>query len=114
MARNEQGIETVRLEPDSTGATLTVRDGAGEHQVACGYGEWRVGTTTLEGGEPRAVAASGAWRSSDTYHADIYFNETPFRLSVICTFTGDRLTYQAHQNVAFGPTERAHIVGQCG
>jgi CubicO group peptidase (beta-lactamase class C family) len=109
---NEQGIETLSFDFGAESSVVTARDRHGEHRIACGGGAWMGGTTTLGSGEPRRIAASGAWLAADTYVVKLCYSETPFCYTFTCRFTGDRLAVDSRVNVAFGPVEQPQLVGR--
>lgn len=111
FAKNAQKIKSFRLDSTGDGISITISDANGEHRVICGAGAWREDVTTLESGSASAVAASGAWTGNQTYTAQIYFNETPFRLTLDCHFDGDRLDLDAQMNVGFEATARPRLSG---
>ena len=111
FAKNAQKMKSFRLDSTGDGISITIGDANGEHRVICGAGEWRAGSTTLESGRASAVAASGAWTGDQTYTAQIYFNETPFRLTLDCHYDGDRLDLDAQMNVGFAATARPRLSG---
>ncbi|MEO7911284.1 MAG: serine hydrolase, partial [Roseiflexaceae bacterium] len=76
--KNDQDVDAITLNFNKSGATLTIQDSNGTHQVVVGHSAWREGTTTLFRGKEYATAASGAWTSDDTYVIQLCFNETPF------------------------------------
>jgi CubicO group peptidase (beta-lactamase class C family) len=109
---NQQGIEKISFgllaEPNS----ITAHDSHGEHQIMCGGGAWLSGTTRLSSGEPQRIAASSAWLADDVYAVKLCYSETPFCYTFTCRFAEERLTMDAHVNVAFGSTELPQLVGQ--
>jgi hypothetical protein len=110
---NELKVERVSFDFRDDGCLLTTRDDKGQHQVACGSGVWKRGTTTLlSGQEPQPVAANGVWTSDDTYVMTLCFTEAPFRLTMTCHFADDRLTLDSTLNVGFGPTTRPQLIGR--
>ncbi len=109
---NDQKLEAVSLDFTPDGSVLTVRDGHGEHRITCGNGVWATGTTALDNGIARRVAASGAWTAEDTFTAKLCFYETPFCPTIACRFVGNRLRFVFTANVGFGPTERPQLEGR--
>jgi len=109
--KNEQDVDTITLEIDNGGSTLTVQDSKGTHQVRAAVGSWLQGATTLIDGRSYAVAASGAWTSDDTYVIRLCFNETPFCPKLTFRFSADQLATDWKDNVSFGPTEHPQLVG---
>jgi len=109
---NGQKVETARWDFGQNGATVTVRDGAGEHQIEAGTEEWRHGTTTLREGSAQPVAARGAWVAEDTYVLTAYFTETPYALILTAHFSEGRVRLDLRQNVSFGPTDQPPLEGR--
>jgi len=109
---NEEQIAAIACDVGREADLLTLEDDRGPHQVECGHGSWRKGSTTLERPEPRHVAASGAWTDEHTYTMKLYFYETPFAQTIVCRFDGDRVVLERSMNVSFGPTERPRLEGR--
>jgi len=109
---NEQGIESIAFDFDGQGCLCTVRDQAGEHHIRCGQGVWVTGTTAVETGNLRPVAASYAWTADDTLALKLCFYETPFVPVITCGFTDEGAIYKFLPNVAFGPKERPQLEGR--
>jgi CubicO group peptidase (beta-lactamase class C family) len=93
------GIKSMAFGLQADACTLAVRDRAGLHQVTCGLGAWREGTTTLDiaatrtlprGAIERPVAASAAWVDEHTLALKLCFYETPFHPTLTCRFEGER------------------------
>ena len=108
----ESGTVSAVWEFADAGATLTLRDKDGEHQIEAGADGWRPGTTTYTRPLYPSVAGRGVWTDPDTYTLTLCFNETPFVLTLIARFTDDRVTLNVRQNASFGPTERPPLEGQ--
>lgn len=111
---NSQEIEAVTFSFGSKETVLVVRDQHGEHQIACGNGKWLAGVTNLGTGNPKRVAASGAWTDEDKYEAILRFYETPFATTFNFRFLRDELFLDSKMNVSFGPTVREQLVGKTG
>ncbi len=110
---NPQKVKAVRLDFGPDAAVLAVRDGQGEHRLTCGYGEWVWGETTLDAwdGQPRKVAAAGAWTDANTFTVRPCFYETAFTPTITCKFADHTLSYRFRANAAFGPRTRPELVG---
>jgi CubicO group peptidase (beta-lactamase class C family) len=118
---NENGLETLTLEQDGDGViSLRLRNGHGDQRIACGFGRWTNGEIVFEkdltrplgathGRQP--VAASGAWLSPDVYMAQVYFIETPYRLTLKLQFKDDRLYLDMAYNVSFDK-KAWHLIGR--
>lgn len=70
-----------------------------------------MGVTNLETGNPKRVAASGAWVDENNFVAVLRFYETPFALTLNFRFLGDQLWLDSRMNVAFGAAERPQLIG---
>jgi CubicO group peptidase (beta-lactamase class C family) len=117
---NEKGLQSLSLNQDAKGLFLKLHNAHGAQRIDCGFGQWSKGELTFEkaltqplGGANgrQAVAASGAWTASDVYVANVYFYETPYRLTMTFRFKDDRLTLDLEYNVAFGP-KKWQLVGR--
>lgn len=109
---NEKGLQSLSLNQDDKGVFLKLRNVHGEQRIDCGFDRWATGEITFEkaltlpvGGTNgrQVIAASGAWAAPDLYLANIYFYETPFRLTLSLRFKDERLFLDLEHNVAFGP-----------
>ena len=89
----------------------------GTHTLAYGHSNWVEGSSPLLAGStadprfPRKVAASGAWLTPDTFRLVLCQLETPFIVTLDCTFAADQVTLLPRFNVSFGPTELPPLVG---
>lgn len=112
----DHSVETIALHLDAEGCRFVIHDDRGEHEIVGGYGEWRVGSTTLVPTGRTPVAASGAWSDDETYVLRVCAYETPFIRTFTCRFEGEELTVTSTDNVGFGPTEfppiRARLSGR--
>jgi CubicO group peptidase (beta-lactamase class C family) len=97
---NEDRIESVELDFGVDGDVLVLRDDRGEQRLGLGRGAWTRGTLAL-GGPPAPVAASGAWADERTYAVQMWWPETPWRVSWSCRFDGDRVRIEREVNVSF-------------
>jgi CubicO group peptidase (beta-lactamase class C family) len=109
---NEKGLQALSLNRDGAGVYLKLRNSHGEQRIDCGYGQWSKGELTFEkaltlpvgaANGRQAIAASGAWAADGLYVAQIYFCETPYRLTLSLRFKDGRLYLDLEYNVAFGP-----------
>ena len=98
--------------PD-TPAALRLGGVVGQHQITCGTGEWRQGTTELfNHGEKQPVFASAVWTADDTLLITIRLVHTPFYFTYICRFSAEQVEIKMSQNVGFGPTEAPVLIGR--
>jgi CubicO group peptidase (beta-lactamase class C family) len=86
----------------------------GKNSLVCGYGAWVDGSALLGAPVPQRVAASGSWKTEDTFELTLCQYETPFIAAITCRFEGDKLFYNFKANVGFGPAERPQLVGKMG
>jgi hypothetical protein len=111
---NAEKIESLTLERGPSGTTAMITRVAGvDQRLDVPAGRWATALLpaplpTLE----QRVATSGAWNSSDTFAATIAYYETPFKLNVRLTFTGDTVTYEREMHVAFGDRKQPVLVGR--
>ncbi len=106
-----QLLRSMSLTFDAGGGTLMIEDERGPQEITFGLGEWRFGTTRLDGDRQRRVAASGAWATEDTFAVKLCLYETPFCPTILCRFDDGQVVYQFKPNVGFGPLERPELVG---
>jgi CubicO group peptidase (beta-lactamase class C family) len=117
--KNEQGIETVRIEFGAGNPILTFKDHEGTHPITLGLGRWQRGTTTFRkrishmwDADEQGMAACGAWTDADTFTAKLCFDETPFIITARLKFEGDKLLLNMDHNQRWGEKHRPQIVGQ--
>jgi len=99
-----------QADPHSTGITGGLRR-RGTHTLTFGYGQWVEGFDTASLPAPTRIAASGVWTSADSFALTVCACEAPFTATLTTRFAGSEMTWDSKVNVAFGPTERAPIVG---
>lgn len=75
--RGPQGLEVTVVEPENR---LTFPVGAAD---------WVTAEPRDAHGEPVPVAASGGWTDEDTLRVELIFLESPHRLDITCTLSGD-------------------------
>jgi CubicO group peptidase (beta-lactamase class C family) len=109
--KSDQDVDAITLDLEAQPGTLIIQDGNGTHRIGVGSGVWQKGATTLYDRAPLPVAASGAWTGDDTYVVRLCFTNTPFMPTLTLRFSGEQLTAEWKDNVAFGPTEHPPIVG---
>jgi hypothetical protein len=110
--RNKQQIKAISVSFVPDDCALSITDRFGEHRIACGCGDWRMGETALDSGAAHPVAASGAWSAADTFTIQLVFYTTPFTPHITCRFDGDRLHYQFTANAAFERRARPWLTGR--
>ena len=99
--KNPLGIESVALEPSSSGARatqLTTVVGGKRDRVDLPLGEWVKGEVE-SGPMAGVVALSGAWTAPDTFTVEVARYRTPIVLRHRLTFTGDDVTLELQANV---------------
>jgi CubicO group peptidase (beta-lactamase class C family) len=104
---NDKNLNAITLSsygPDMV--TVMIRQNGADQRFSTHVGQWRKGRLALDAEPERAMAASGAWISDDTYQARICFYETPFIATLTLKFTDEKLVRDFEQNVGFGPTKQ--------
>jgi len=115
FAANDQKLESVQLYFDAKQTQLTIRDDHGNYNITLGHGCWLDGSTAFESAiGPRPVSASAAWTDEQTFVARLYYTQTPFSPTMTFRLAGDKLSYQYHVNLVFGPgkTDRDVLIGE--
>jgi len=121
FAENEKGLQSISLHPGEKSVLLKLRNGHGEQQIDCGYGQWKKGEIIFEKelirpvGEAngkQTIAATGAWTAPDQYTSRIYFTETPFCLTMTMRFKEDQLELDLKYNLTFGSKKEYQIIGR--
>jgi len=112
LDQNELGLETVAFTFGDGPATITMRDGSGEHPVAAGSGVWDTGTTSLRGKGDEPVAAAGAWMADDTFEVRACFTESETCLIYRARFAAAALQLELVPNVSWGPADVIAITGR--
>ena len=110
---NEKGLQSLTLKQEGNGGVcLTLRNVHGEQRIDCGFCQWSKGEIIFEKvliqplgatNGKQVVAASGAWTAPDLYTVQVYFYETPYRLTMAFRFKDGRLCLDLEYNVSFGP-----------
>ena len=104
-------VTTMVFDFGADGCVLSVSDYRGEHQIACGNGEWRASITTMYLGEPQPIVASATWTDEHTFVIEVCFYHTPFYTTITNRFNGDTLVSEYCMNVGFGSTELPPLEG---
>jgi CubicO group peptidase (beta-lactamase class C family) len=108
FADNAQKLESLTLEP---GALVMQVDGRPQ-RIEVGQSEWRRGRLHVPTLGERAVAATGAWTTDDTFVAKLCLYETPFVWTVTLRFADGQVTFERQSNVGFGATKDPPLVGR--
>lgn len=102
---NALKIETITFNFSESECIFSVTTAEGSESVRCGFQQWTRGHTALFDNMwitgAKAVAASGAWATDDSYSVIFRLYETPFYHSLMCHFLGDELILEAKVNVSF-------------
>ena len=117
---NDRGIQAIALDFNAESPALLVRTARGETRTPIGIGAWTKSRDGFANGLDQflsvpahpLLAASGAWTADDVFTVKIVAYETPFYSTLAFRFDGDRLLFDAEQNVAFGPTKLPSLAGQ--
>jgi CubicO group peptidase (beta-lactamase class C family) len=102
--RNALNIETMTLDFTESGCTVRVITPAGEETIACGYGTWLLGETSLFSQpllfDRTPTAASGAWTADSIFTMVVRLYETPFFHTFVYHFVGDEMMVEIQVNVS--------------
>lgn len=120
MDRNEDEVQSVRLDFDGESCRFALRDDRGTHVINNGLGERIDGDTGMTGNklhheyqlDAMRVVAGGEWRDERTFVMTWIFVESAFRDTVVCRFEGDNITYERSVNVNSGPLARPMLRGR--
>jgi hypothetical protein len=106
-------VDTITTTFDKTGGRIVVRTPGGQdYPILAPTGRWNRGNSFPMNGKAAKAAASGAWTAEDTYRLQICYYESPHCVTADMRFSGDELTVDSEQNVAFGPTKLPTMVGK--
>ena len=119
LAPNDRGLRAVSLDLASRAPALVVRTDGGDVRTPLGIGSWVRGTGGFAAGIEKqpsapahpAIAASGAWTADSVFTVKLLAPETPFYTTLTMRFSGDGLVLDTQQNVGFGRTKWAPLVG---
>jgi hypothetical protein len=116
LQENTDHVAALRFDFADDGSTILFRNAASDQSVSVGFGSWRRGEMILPWGRPGQiapvkVAASGAWTDDQTYVAELWLYETPFRRTLVCHFDGNRIIVEQQANVGFGQAEPPRLEG---
>lgn len=112
IAENPLHIKDVSLTFGKDGCIFKLKDDQGDHQVLCGMGRWREGTTTLPvapltltstavpGGPVRKVAGSGGWQDPNTFVMIWRFIETAHYDTVTCRFGSEGIQVEFQSSLS--------------
>ncbi|HWA97191.1 MAG TPA: serine hydrolase, partial [Pirellulales bacterium] len=114
FAANEHTLQSITLEPDTSGSTVTLvaRIGEKDQRIACDRGAWRKGSFAWLGLPEQPVAASGAWTEANVFTARLCFYETPFTVTVALKLAGDELQCSTKSNVGFGANTELRLTAK--
>jgi hypothetical protein len=111
FAPNDLKLQTLSLTFHGDRCTMALQSETGLQMREYGNDNWIKGEGRLEGALSTRTAGYGAWTADDTYKGMSCFYETPFTQTTTCVFSADQVTLTVRQNVGFGPTEHAPLVG---
>ena len=104
IAENKLGIQSVAFEFFKGSARMMLKHGSRNHSIACGIGDWILGSAVVPDAPPRIIAggapepgtkapiaAAGAWADENTFVMHWRYYETPHHDTVTCRFDGDKV-----------------------
>jgi len=113
LAPNKLRLKSVMFDLAPQGCTYQMSVGRSTNRVVCGIGAWGAESAFRMGPRPSMpVVASGAWTAEDTFMVRLCYVETPFIPTFTFRFSEGGVILTFVENVSFGPTEHAPIVGQ--
>lgn len=104
---NDQGVEWLSFDFRSDACVFRMRDANGEHSISAGFAKYLEQDTSMTGNRlhheyrppEQRVVAGARWIAQDTLELTWLFVETAFRDTLICKFSGDRVTVDRSVNV---------------
>jgi CubicO group peptidase (beta-lactamase class C family) len=120
IAKNDVGIEAVKLDFSSELPALVVRTADGEKRTPLGLGAWAKSRGGFSDGIEQflsvpaqpLVGASGAWTADNVFTVKLIAYETPFYSTLTFKFDGDQLQLDDEYNVSFGQRKLPTMMGQ--
>jgi CubicO group peptidase (beta-lactamase class C family) len=107
---NTLRIAAMALDFAADGCTIKITTAAGEERIACGYGAWQYGETSLFAlpfatADAWKIATSGAWTSDEIFTMIVRLYETPFFHTFVFYFMGNELMLETRVNATFESLE---------
>ncbi len=99
---NLYGIESMSLEFGKEVSTVIVKSRMGDRSFKCGYYCWEKTSMLFMSNTPEPVAASGAWKTPETYRVKLCAYETPYIQQLDFQFKQNELLFNLKYNVSFG------------
>ncbi|MFD0693120.1 serine hydrolase domain-containing protein [Paenibacillus sp. GCM10027628] len=109
---NEERLRACSFDFNDAVITLHIENDRGKHAVYFGRNEWSEGTYTLHMREANPGFGSATWRDTNTLVLTLRYVETPFCLTVTCTFLEGTIQLQIKQNVSFGGGDPNILTGK--
>lgn len=116
---NDQSVKSVSFDFTDGACIYRMSDEEGEHQITAGLAEYLEQHTSMTGHrlhheyrpKRQAVVAGARWLSPDKLEMTWQFVETAFRDTVLCTFTGDKVTIDRSVNLNSKETRLPLLTG---
>lgn len=120
IAKNEDAVDSVRLEFTRDRCLFSLTDDRGKHRIEVGLREWIEGETTMTGNklhhqyqpDKMRVIAGARWIDDRTFQMTWLFIQSVFRDTVTCRFDDDKMTLDRRVNVNSAETFRPTLSGQ--
>jgi CubicO group peptidase (beta-lactamase class C family) len=113
LQNNSLKLDRVTFHFGKDACLLTFTSEGTPYPIPCGLEAWKRGETGLpgtpprliSGGAPKAgtpfkVAASGTWKSEDTFEVTLRYYETPHRDTLTCRFEGNQVSISFMNSLA--------------
>lgn len=107
VAKNRLELDALQFTFDDSGFVCSFKGSKGEARFVGGYDEFVHGESQwpFNTGESTPVAVRGGWKADHILVVTICFVETPFALTLECTFTDGSVDVSVKQNVGFNAGE---------
>jgi CubicO group peptidase (beta-lactamase class C family) len=112
LHKNKLKMESVSLGCAKDKTIFTMRNADGEYSLTCGHGAWLKCISPLYFPVPQPAAASGAWKTPDTYEIKVCLVETPFVYTITLHFAEKLLEMALVVNVSFSAREMPLMKGR--
>lgn len=109
---NMADIRTFSIRFTEQGAAAHFSDKRGDHTFHLGRNEWQEGIYTMYMKHENPGLSSMTWRDKNTLVLTIRFVETPFCVTLTCSFGERDVQLLINQNVPFGGPEPKPILGK--
>ncbi len=111
LAPNNLDLREVTLIFSGDECRITFQNRYGEHQINCGVGAWRFGTTQFPGFKSRIAACCG-WTANNVLEVTMRYIETLLWDKAVFCFDHENLKLEIRPNIPYDGKERLPIEGR--